>query len=244
MQVGINAFLTLLLSLGLTVNVFAETPFESDKLHTPFNEVLRAYVGNGNVNYSGIKDDARFGDYLHALKQARPDTFATKAEKLAFWINTYNALAIKGILDGLSPDSFFGRITYFKTTDYELAGQSVNLYDLERDIIIPFNEPRIHFAIVCASLSCPKLRSEAYLAASLEQQLNDNAIDFINDPQKNRFDGVNKRAHLSKIFDWYEDDFGDISKFASQYMPALKGVDLDSISVEHSSYDWKLNKTR
>ncbi len=250
MQAILKAFPVLLLSVGLASNSFAQMYVASDALHKPFTEVLRANVSNGQVNYAGIKSNPRFGEYLHALKQARPDTFTTKAERLVFWINAYNAMAIKGIVDGHSPDSFWGRLTYFKTTDYEIAGRSINLYDLEHEILMPFHDPRIHFAIVCASRSCPKLRSEAYLAATLEQQLNDNAVDFINDPDKNVFDDTGKRAYLSKIFDWFAKDFkqhsGSVQKYVATFInePALKqALSQEKYRVKYLAYDWHLNGT-
>lgn len=85
-----------------------------------------------------------------------------RAEKLAFWINAYNALAIKGTLDGSSPRSFFGKAKFFYTDKYQAGGVKTNLYDLEHEILLPLDDARVHFAIVCASRSCPKLRSEAY----------------------------------------------------------------------------------
>jgi hypothetical protein len=197
-------YLMCILSLGFSSSLMAEDQMASDLLHEPFSQLLQETVNNGHVDYTAIKNDPRLENYLNELKQARPENYATQAEQLAFWINAYNALALKGIIDGLSPSSFFGRVSYFKTTDYEVAGRTINLYDLERDIIIPFNEPRIHFAIVCASYSCPKLRSEAYFSNTLENQLQENAVDFLNDPLKNNFDVKKKRANLSKIFDWFQ----------------------------------------
>ncbi len=242
--------LALVLTIGLNLNIFAETSFDSDEFHSPFSELLRENVDNGEVNYTAFKNNSRFNSYLDALAKATPEMLVTNSEKLAFWINAYNALAIKGIVDGLSPSSFFGRVTYFKTTDYALGGKSINLYDLERDIIIPFNEPRIHFAIICASMSCPKLRSEAYLAANLEQQLHENAIDFINDAQKNRFETNKKRAQLSKIFDWFEKDFkkhsGSVQKYVTQYVQddSLKqSLQNNKFRRKHLKYDWNLNGT-
>ncbi|NKB36101.1 MAG: DUF547 domain-containing protein [Gammaproteobacteria bacterium] len=237
-----------ILSLGFSSSLIAESPLASDQLHEPFSQLLAETVDNGHVDYSKIKGDVRFGNYLKALQQTRPENYATQEEKLAFWINAYNALAIKGIIDGLSPSSFFGRVSYFKTTDYEVAGKSINLYDLERDIIIPFDEPRIHFAIVCASYSCPKLRAEAYLADTLEAQLEDNAIDFLNDPVKNSFDVKKKRANLSKIFDWFEKDFkshsGSVQKYVAQFVKdnGIKSALMnEDYKVKHLKYQWTLN---
>jgi len=228
--------------------VFPAAADETVGLHDKLSQVLKAHVKNGVVDYDGIKDDQRFFQYLDELASTNPDEFATDQEKLAYWINAYNALAIKGIIDGFSPSSFFGRITYFKTTDYQAGGRVIDLYDLERDVIIPFGEPRIHFAIVCASMSCPKLISEAYVASRLEEQLQNSAVDFINDPAKNQFHTVRKVAKLSKIFDWFEVDFkkhsGSVKKYVSQYLGDKNLADeLDSYSVKHLKYDWNLNGT-
>ena len=216
--------------------------------HDLFDQVLQKHVSQGKVNYSAIKQDNRFQQYLDYLAKTNPEKFSSESEKLAFWINAYNALAIKGILDGLSPDGFFSRITYFKTTDYDLAGRKMNLYDLERDIIIPFNEPRIHFAIVCASASCPKLIAEAYTADKLEQQLEKNTREFINNSFKNSFDVEKKRAGISKIFDWFPEDFskhsGSVQKYLANYVDDTAVSNLlaeEKFSVSFLEYDWSLN---
>ncbi len=226
----------------LSMNVFADTP------HRLFDEVLKTHVTAGDVNYPAIKEDKRFDDYIAYLATANPDNFASREEKLAFWINAYNALAIKGILDGLSPGSFFSRITYFKSTDYQLAGREINLYDLERDIIIPFDEPRIHFAIVCASASCPKLISEAYTAEKLESQLEMNTVSFINNSSKNMYDIDKKTASISKIFDWFPEDFskhsGSVQKYLANYVEDPAVADMfanEKFRIKYMKYDWSLN---
>ncbi len=216
--------------------------------HDSFDKVLQAHVHEGKINYPAIQKDKRFQDYLTYLAEADPKMFSTENEKLAFWINAYNALAIKGIIDGLSPSGFFSRIIYFKSTDYKLAGRDINLYDLERDIIIPFDEPRIHFAIVCASASCPNLISEAYVADKLEQQLEDNTRYFINNDFKNQFDLKKKIAQVSKIFDWFVEDFkkhsGSVQKFIVRYVgdsDLAKLLNEDAFRIKYLRYDWSLN---
>ena len=202
----------------------------------------------GAVNYPGIKADPRLAEYLGYLAAADPDSFATDQERLAFWINAYNALAIKGILDGLSPDGLFARVIFFRITDYTLAGRQINLYDLERDIIIPFNEPRIHFAINCASASCPILGVAPYVADQLEPQLEAAARAFINDPAKNRFDLAANTASISKIFDWFRADFeraaGSVQKYLASYVAdpeAAARLAQDGFEVRYLDYDWSLN---
>ncbi|MDX1411553.1 MAG: DUF547 domain-containing protein, partial [Nitrospirales bacterium] len=170
-------------------------------------------------------------------------------DRLAFWINAYNAFAIQGILDGYSPTTWVGRYTYFVSRDYLVGGARVNLYAVERAILIPeFREPRIHFAIVCASRSCPKLRSWAYSPDKLDQQLDDSARLFINDPNRNVFDRQQKVAYLSKIFDWFTDDFvshsGSLTKYVAQYVEDPKLAEelvQETYRVEFLEYDWTLN---
>ncbi len=222
-------------------------PSGTASIHQPFDEVLRAYVADGTVSYAGFARDARFKDYLNQL-QPKPVDLAKREDQLAYWINAYNALAIKGILDGKSPGSLIGRYRYFKATKYEVGGQEINLYDLERDILIPLDEPRIHFAIVCASASCPKLLSEAYTADKLEHQLDSNTRAFINDPSRNRFDREKKTAYLSKIFDWFEEDFekhsGSVQRYLARYVndsELANELQQDRYKIKHLKYDWSLN---
>ncbi len=224
------------------------TSASAQLLAQPFNDVLHSDATDGQVNYPGIAADPRFNAYLEQLKQTDAETLPSRADKLAFWINAYNALAIKGILDGYSPSSFFGKLRFFYSNKYMVGGKYTNLYDLEHKILIPLKEPRIHFSIVCASKSCPKLSSEAYTAERLEQQLEDNARQFINDTERNRFDRDRKIAYLSKIFDWFEEDFSDHSgsvlKYLSRYVKdteLAQELNAGSYSVKYMTYDWSLN---
>ena len=129
-----------------------------------------------------------------------------------------------------------------------MGGKTINLYDLERKVIIPLGDMRVHFAINCASGSCPKLDSEAYTAKNIQQKLETNARHFINDVTRNRFDRDNKVAYLSKIFDWFEKDFkkqaGSIQRYLAQYVddPKLAGqLRDDSYTIRYLVYDWSLN---
>ncbi|MGH8580905.1 MAG: DUF547 domain-containing protein [Gammaproteobacteria bacterium] len=216
--------------------------------HQKFDVVLRAHVVDGKVSYAGIAGDLRFAEYLQELERIDPEALATREEKLAYWINAYNAFAIKGILDGSSPSTLFGRVAYFKLREYRAGGRDINLYDLERKVLIPMGEPRIHFAIVCASKSCPWLRSEAYTPDRIEQQLDESARQFINDPSRNHFDSENRVAYLSQIFDWFAEDFERNSGSVLSYLaPYLKDQSLarelknGEYTVKHLDYDWNIN---
>ena len=215
----------------------------------PFHAVLEAHVSEGIVKYPQFAEDPRFTSYVEQLNRLDPHALPTRKGQLALWINAYNAFAIKGILDGYSPRTKFGQWRYFIGRTYAVGGQTINLYDLERAILIhEFHEPRIHFAIVCASQSCPHLRSWAYTPAQLDAQLNDSARRFINDVTKNRFDRAKRVAYLSKIFDWFIEDFvahsGSLAKYVSQFVddPELAhDLRISNYSIEFLDYDWNLN---
>lgn len=217
--------------------------------HRAFDEVLQAHVKDGVVDYPGVAKDARFTTYLDQLDRVDPNALSSRRHRLAFWIDAYNAFAIKGILDGYSPLTRIGQWRYFIGRQYRVGGEAINLYDLEKKVLIPnFRDPRIHFAIVCASQSCPKLRSQAFTADRLEAQLEENARAFVNDPAKNRFDREHHVAHLSKIFEWFEPDFRTHAQSLLNYVrryindPDL-AADLATqpYRVEFLDYDWHLN---
>lgn len=219
--------------------------------HRLFDGVLRDHVRQGLVDYPGIARDPRFGDYLALLDRVDPNVLPTRDARLAFWINAYNAFAIRGILDGESPRTLIGRYRYFIGRTYRVGAETIDLYDLEQKLLIPeFREPRIHFAIVCASRSCPALRAEVYVADGLEEQLDAGARAFVNDPARNRFDREGKVAYLSMIFKWFEEDFaergGSLLGYVRRYVADRElAADLDEARyrVEFLPYDWSLNGT-
>ena len=191
--------------------------------HRLLSRVLEAYVSHGVVDYPAIQMDDRLPAYLAQLDHVDPNAFATRNERLTFWINAYNAFAIKGILDHYSPVSYVGRYRYFIGRDYQVGGASINLYNLERLVLIKqFQEPLIHFVIVCASTSCPKFQTWVYEPDQLEHQLDRVARDFINDPTRNRFDRTQRVASLSMIFKWFDDDFtkaaGSVLTYITRYV--------------------------
>ena len=217
--------------------------------HQLLEETLATHVKNGLADYPAIETDGRFAGYLTRLDLVDPDAFATRNGRLAFWINAYNAFAIKGILDGYSPMSYVGRYRYFIGRDYRVGGATINLYDLERQVLIKqFHEPLIHFAIVCASASCPRLQPWAYQPHQLDRQLDLAARAFINDPTRNRFDRTRKIAFLSKIFDWFAEDFaaaaGSTVAYVARYVgdtELAKDLIESEYRIEFLEYDWSLN---
>jgi hypothetical protein len=215
--------------------------------HQLFDEIVRTHVKDGIVDYPRVSQDSRFQNYIQQLDRVDPNGLPTRNDRLALWINAYNAFAIQGILDGLSPLTLWGRYRYFIARDHQVGGRCIDLYDLEQKILIPaFHEPRIHFAIVCASRSCPKLQSWAYSPERLDEQLEQSARDYINDPTRNRFDRERRVARLSMIFKWFEQDFADRAGSLLHYVKpfvadSAVAAELESYRVEFLEYDWRLN---
>jgi hypothetical protein len=213
------------------------------------DEVLRLHVNEGVVNYPAIADDDRFQYFMWQLDRINPNELPSRQHSVAFWINIYNAFAIKGVLDGYALQSLWGRSRYFIWHEHYVGGRPLTMHNLEQDLLIPdFKDPRIHFAIVPASRSAPKLSSETYAPDRLDQQLNDRARAFINDPTRNRFDRQNKVASLSMIFKWYEREFighsGSVLRYIAQYVsdPALaRDLTTNRYDIRFLDYDWSLN---
>ena len=216
--------------------------------HEAWQNLLRTHVRDGVVDYPAIQGQGYLTSYLALLDRVNPTQWAAH-DRLAFWINAYNAFAIKGILDHSSPGTLFGRYQYFIAREYQVGGQTVNLYSLEREILIAqFHEPRMHFAIVCALASCPKLQSWAYEGRLLNQQLDRVTSEFVNDPSRNQFNRSKKVAILSMIFKWFAKDFearsGSVLNFVGEYVQdtSLKqDLSAADYTVEFLDYDWSLN---
>jgi hypothetical protein len=232
---------------ALLLSALLALPAQASLNLDDWDRLLGAAVSDGHVDYSLWRDNPSFDALVDSI--ARADTAnMSREELLVFYINAYNLLAARGILDGSSPSTLWGRYVYFKRNKYVVAGGPVTLYELEHDLIRPLGEPRIHFAIVCASASCPVLRGEAYRLGTLDAQLEDAAIGFINDPSRNRFNAAESRAQLSPIFDWFEEDFvaaaGSLQAYLSPYVND-EAVSLrllgGEMQVRYRKYDWGLN---
>jgi hypothetical protein len=238
--------------LGLSTVPATFTPAQplapADFSHQTFEELVGVHVKDGLVDYPAVASDPRLESYLLQLDRLDPTTLPTREHRLAFWINAYNAFAIKGIVDGYSPKTLYGRYRYFIARDYRIGGEGINLYDLEQRVLIPdFREPRIHFAIVCASRSCPKLQ-RVFSPERLDAQLDEAARAFINDPSRNRFDRERKVAELSMIFKWFQRDFkaatGSLLSYVRRYVadPELAhDLEKSHYTVTFLEYDWSLN---
>jgi hypothetical protein len=233
--------LMIALLLGAVVPARAELDLDS------WSQLLGMAVTDGAVDYRLWRDNRQFDALVEQVGSTRVDNL-DREQALVFYINAYNILAARGILDGSSPASFFARQSYFKRDKYTVAGKRMTLHELEHGLIRPLGEARIHFAIVCASQSCPVLRAEAYVLARLEQQLDDATRSFINDSRRNRFDPGSKRAEVSRLFDWFEEDFqaaaGSVQQFLARYVEdpaAAAQLQQQGFRLGFMDYDWSLN---
>ena len=229
------------------------TTSDDELSHELFDQVLQKYVDSqGRVNYAGLKNDlGTLESYLDLLAVNAPSDRATFQTGLAFWINAYNALTIKGVLDHYPTTSvrkikLFGG--FFSRIKFQVGGRSYALDNIEHDIIrSEFGDPRIHFALVCASLGCPILENRAFVPETLEERLDNATANFINNPEKVRLDRENGVLHLSQIFEWYAEDFEDthdsVINFISEYLPEADTAFLAraEIQIQYLQYDWRLN---
>ena len=232
--------------------LFSAAAVSSAQANTPdydiLDDILARNVRNGFVDYDGIASEPRFGEFLEQLATTRATDLTAPGEELAFYINAYNFLAIQGILNGRSPSSWWGRRKFFRQQEFNVLGEMISLDTIEHERIGALGERRTHFAIVCASMSCPRLSSRAYRPESLNSQLHDAAKRFINDPTRNRFDPERRIAFLSKIFEWYADDFvaagGSLQRYLARFVSDAAVQDVlrkDEFEIRTVDYDWDLN---
>ncbi|MBO6573909.1 MAG: DUF547 domain-containing protein [Rhodothermales bacterium] len=229
-----------------------KVPF--DHQHALWGDVLRSRVRGGLVDYRGLKaSPTQLQDYLKALGAVRRGQFAawSKTERLAFWINAYNAFTLRLVVSHYPVGSIrdIGLLPRwaFLTPTVRLPGMRrvMNLLWLEHRILRSrFSEPRIHAAINCASMSCPELAPEPYQANRLEEQLEGAMLRFVRDPARNRLDRQGNVLYLSAIFDWFETDFpSPISGFVASCMEAddAAWIRTHHPAIKTLPYDWSLN---
>lgn len=233
--------ITILVLMLAAVSVGQET---RPDLHAPLDRILRKNVREELVDYLNIrkKHMAELNGYLDRLAAVKPQELKQQ-DRLAFYINLYNATMIKAVIEryheGYSPseDDF----VVFKKKLVRLAGKTVSLNDLEHEIIRKqFKEPRIHVALVCAARSCPPLIARAYRGEDLEKLLQQGMRRFVNNRFRNVIDVKSRKLKLSAIFDWYAVDFGGKEKLAD-YVNKYHDADVSSFAVSFIEYSWELN---
>ncbi|MEM6722817.1 MAG: DUF547 domain-containing protein [Bacteroidota bacterium] len=235
------------LEIGRSIKVLSDS---SPIGHADWTELLKKHVQDGKVNYQGFQAErGKLDAYIATLEAGHPnEKHWSEAEQLAYWINVYNAYTIQLILDHYPVQSIrdikegVPFINSVWDLDFiQIEGHTYSLNDVEHRILRrEFEEPRIHFAIVCASISCPKLRNEAFEANRLEEQLQDQAIDFLTDPIKNQIN-ANQMA-LSRIFLWFRGDFTKDQTIQEFINPFLQLEITSETTFTYLEYDWGLNE--
>jgi hypothetical protein len=261
--------LTALFGLLLGSSVSAQT---FDQTHAEFGVLLKKHVSwqregvTSAVDYAGVKKDRAalqaYTQKLAAVKQAEYAQWS-RADQQAFLINAYNAYTLELIVESypkLKSIKDLGSLisSPWSKARYPLLGKPRSLDNIEHDMLRgakEFNEPRIHFAVNCASIGCPALRPEAFTGSKLSEQLEDQTKRFLKDRTRNRFDKKSQTLYLSSIFDWYEQDFqkgylgaANLDAFLARYAGSLGLSNAEKqallngeIDIDFTDYDWRLN---
>lgn len=204
----------------------------------------------GQVDYSTwkAKDEAELDRWLALAAEAKPDEFPTRGDRLAFWINAYNAGTLKRVLKHWPVTDVSKIPDFFKTKDLKIAGNLMSLDDIEHGVIRKiFGDPRVHASLVCAGTSCPVLKPGAYSGAKLDAELDEGMRAFLADPTRNRFDPKTNTIYLSEIFKWYAQDFqlesGSLIAFIKPYAPkeAQEMLERPEVKIEYLKYNFLLN---
>jgi len=292
-KIGLSTVLAIILTAlliqpsqnSITIMSYGLEQVESesfDHSYSSYNNLLNQYVDDdAKVNYQGFIDQtAEFTAFLRTLGSVDENDFQTWTEeqKLAFWINAYNAFTIKAIIDHYPIKRSFSLVGLFYAPSnsilqikgvwtklqFRAVGRTVTLEEIEHEILRKeFNEPRIHMAINCASISCPDLSSEAYTSGKLEEQLTEASIDFVNNPQKGVLVNMkNGKVKLSKIFKWFGEDFiksygnnnlfnnyslkeNAVLNFSADYINSDETKEYlmnNKLKIGYLGYDWHLNE--
>ena len=242
-------------------------PGDRDPLdHSALDRVLAAYVDEGGrVDYTGLKShpedlDAYVGQIGRVSPVSHPGRFRTRADSLAYWINAYNAFVLKGVVDAYPVKSVKDikiLMGFFSRTVFVAGGQEYTLNDIEHKILREkFKDPRIHAAINCASVGCPRLPREAFDAWGVYGQLQKAMRTFIREDRNVRIDQEETAVYVSRIFDWFEDDFtswlertqrvrnATIIDYLTLYVTEQDAgylAENPDVEVRHVDYDWSLN---
>jgi hypothetical protein len=258
-------------TLWLTTCIFmavaaVETPTSAAEVfsHGDWSALLTRHVDDrGLVDYRGFAGDRGALDaYLARLAKISPDSdpgaFPTPRHALAYWLNAYNALVVRGVLDrGIDTPSVWGDglfgIGFFTAKRGVLGGRTVDLKGLEDDVVrARFRDPRVHAALNCASISCPRLPREAFDGETLDGRLDAAMREFVAAERNVAVDATARTVTLSKIFDWFDDDFLDAERargaknpsvigYVNRYRTPERQIPAD-LRVVHRAYDKGLNR--
>jgi hypothetical protein len=234
--------------------------------------VLKNYVdSHGMVNYKNLKaQPQKLESFIASMDKLDPNSYSKfdDKQKIAFWLNAYNAFTLKAIIDNYPIKSDFFKSMYYPKNSirqipgvwdkltFKVMSKDYTLEHIEHNILRKnFKEPGVHMAMVCAAMGCPPLRNEPYYGKKLDEQLDDQSRKFLANPTKLRFDPKKKLLHLSPIFKWFADDFTNtttkkdaaILEFISKYLDedhAFHDSPKKTIKIKYLDYDWSLNEQR
>lgn len=227
--------------------------------HSAWDRVLKRSVSEiGEVDYGALKKDhAEFDQYLEQLRAVspvnKPELFPTRAEQMAYWINAYNALVTKGIVDHYPVKSVrnIGLLfSFFRSKDWVVGGETMSLDHIEHDTLrAKYGDPRVHVAIVCASLSCPKLSRNAFTAENLDRQLDELLRAFVAERRNVLIDPQANTITYTQIFQWYGGDFEKSSKgtlldYIRPYLSEEQRKQIAAMKsprIRFKAYDWAIN---
>jgi hypothetical protein len=221
-------------------NLHSEIHNPQSTIHDAWDKLLQKHVQQGKVNYKLFKNDkVALENYIKTLSANTPATNVSKQEKMAFWLNAYNALTIKLILDNYPIKSIkdLDKGNPWEVSRYALGGKNYSLNAIENTILRPMGDARIHFGLNCAAKSCPPIHTRAFVAATVETQLDQLTRAFINKAQENQL--KSNTLKISNIFNWYAADFGNVIAFLNKYaaLPVSKNA-----KITYTTYDWNLNE--
>ena len=261
---SINKSMKIVALLGVFWLTSTAVPAASfDHEHGVWHDLLQTYVVDhgaySEVRYRQIQQNAAstLSDYIKTLAAVPKRQFDqwSKAQRLAFLINAYNALTVQLIVQHYPVESIKDIGGFFrspwKVEFFTLFGEKTHLDHIEHELIRgrDYAEPRIHFALVCASVGCPKLQNRAYTAKALESMLESATTTFLRDPSRNRYAAADNTLYLSSIFKWYGEDFavksGSVQQFVAAYMSddpkVQQRIRTKQVYIEYLDYDWSLN---
>jgi len=248
------SFTIISIALLLLLSPHSSLKADDERFWKPYSDLLKigvsaeTYYGIDTVlvDYEKWRDHPLYLNQLTKLQIFDPSTLETKEEKLAYWINVYNIAAIKLVLDKSIKSSIKERSTLLSTVwnipIINIYGTIYSLGQIEHDILRKMNEPRFHFAIVCASLSCPDLRGEAYSSKNIYSQLEQQEEEFIKNTTKGmEIRDARNTVMISHIFKWFKSDFGG-RKGVNALLAKHTEIDLSNYRFGYLQYNWKLNK--
>lgn len=248
------------LILASLILFLSTASYALDRAHPAFDALLRAHVKDGLVDYEALKKDpSRLKAYAADIADVPAVTLAAwpDEDKIAFWINAYNALTLVSIVEKYPVKSIRDIPGVWDSRKFKVAGRSLTINEIEHEILRKdFEEPRIHMALVCAAMSCPPLRDGAYVGSRLDEQLKSQGVRFVGNKENVRLDQKEKTLHLSSIFKWFGEDFekkyskGASKKAVVNFVAAHSSTlaaeieNIRNLRLSFIEYDWSLNKIR